>query len=204
VSGVQLPSAIVEERVIPVARDMTPETAPGLAEALFRGGLTVLEITVEAQGGIDAVASLRGSGATVGAGTVTSIGQAAAAIEVGAVFLVCPHAGTDLIRWANDRGVPLIPGGLTPSEIFAAWASGAPAVKVFPASLGGPDLIAAIKAPLPQIELIPTGGVTADNAAAYLAAGSLAVGVGGWLTGGSDTGQVTERAIRLIESIRLV
>jgi 2-dehydro-3-deoxyphosphogluconate aldolase/(4S)-4-hydroxy-2-oxoglutarate aldolase len=200
----ELPDAIVEQRVIAVARDMTAETAPGLASALRRGGLTVLEVTVEGQGGIDAIRSLRDSEVTVGAGTVTSVGLATAAVEAGAGFLVSPHFDPELTRWALDRGVPIIPGGLTPGELLAVWKSGAPAVKVFPASLGGPDLIRAIRGPFPEIRLIPTGGITAENAVAYLGSGSVAVGVGGWLTGGSDRGLVADRAALLIESIQLV
>lgn len=134
---VTLPEAILEERVVPVARGMTPESAPGMAVALRQGGITVIEITVEGTDGIDAIGSLRGSELTTGAGTITSIGLAAAAVEAGASFLVSPHFDPELTGWALDRGVPMFPGAFTPTEVFAAWESGAPAVKVFPASVGG-------------------------------------------------------------------
>lgn len=199
-----LPGLIREQRVIAVARRVTRESAAPLADALSRAGIGVLEITIEDEAGIGALARLEGSGIVVGAGTVTSLGQAAAAVDAGAVFLVSPHHDPVLTGWALDRGVPLIPGGLTPTEIHAAWAAGAPAVKVFPASVGGPELIAAIKAPFPDIELVPTGGITAANASAYLDAGALAVGVGGWLTDQPDLALVADRAAQLASVVGLV
>jgi 2-dehydro-3-deoxyphosphogluconate aldolase/(4S)-4-hydroxy-2-oxoglutarate aldolase len=162
----------------------------------------VLEITVEEEEGIRAIAELGGSGLLIGAGTITGLGQAAAAVEAGAGFLVSPHHDPSLLRWAVESGVTFIPGAFTPTEIHSAWASGAPAVKVFPASVGGPDLVSAVKGPLPQVSLIPTGGVTATNAGDYLAAGAVAVGVGGWLTGLDDLEMVTERAAQLAEAVR--
>jgi 2-dehydro-3-deoxyphosphogluconate aldolase / (4S)-4-hydroxy-2-oxoglutarate aldolase len=199
-----LPYAIRERRVIAVARGMTPERAPALAQALLDGGIGVLEVTVEEDRGIPALRSLEGSGMLVGAGTVTSISQAAAAVDAGASFLVSPHHDPALTAWAADRGVPFIPGALTPTEIHAAWDSGAAAVKVFPASVVGPDAIAAIKAPFPEIDVVPTGGITAVNAPAYIDAGALAVGVGGWLTGHTDHAVVSRRASALVEVLRLV
>lgn len=199
-----IPQEILEQRVIPVARRLTAESAPALAGALARGGLTVLEVTVEGEGGIEAIASLRGSGLVVGAGTVTSMALAAASVEAGAKFLVSPHFDPTLVGWASGRGIPIFPGGLTPTEVASVWASGASAVKVFPASIGGPELIKALKAPFPEIILIPTGGITADNAAEYLSAGSVAVGIGAWLTGSPDPDVVSERAVLLAKSLQLV
>lgn len=199
-----LPTPIRVQRVIAIARGLTPSSVTPLAEALSRGGIGVLEVTVEEEGGIPAIEELRGSGFFVGAGTVTSIGQAAAAIESGAGFLVSPHFDAGLIGWARDAGIPFIPGTFTPTEVHTAWSAGASAVKIFPASIGGPDHISALKGPLPQVELIPTGGVDGDNAAAYLGAGAVAVGIGGWLTGHGDMAMVAERAARLVESVRVV
>jgi 2-dehydro-3-deoxyphosphogluconate aldolase/(4S)-4-hydroxy-2-oxoglutarate aldolase len=199
-----LPAPIREQRVIAIARGLTPETATPLAEALSRGGVGVLEVTVEGEGGIPALAELRGSDLLVGAGTVTSLGLAAAALEAGAGFLVSPHLDDRLIRWCHEAGVPFIPGAFTPTEIHSAWEAGASAVKIFPASIGGPELVSAVKGPLPQVDLIPTGGIEGDNAAAYLEAGAVAVGVGGWLTGHSDMAMVAERAARLADSARVV
>jgi len=199
-----LPDPIREQRVIAVARGVTQGNATALTQALLEGGIGVLEITVEEQQGIPALASLDGSGMLVGAGTVTSIGQAAAAVDAGAAFLVSPHHDPSLTAWAAGRGVPFIAGGLTPTEIHAAWDSRAAAVKVFPVEFGGPDLIRAIKAPFPEIDLVPTGGITAENAPAYLEAGALAVGVGGWLTGHADPAIVAERAFELVSALRSI
>jgi 2-dehydro-3-deoxyphosphogluconate aldolase/(4S)-4-hydroxy-2-oxoglutarate aldolase len=203
-TGAGLPGLIREQRVIAIARGLTPETAVPLAEALSRGGVGVLEVTVEEEGGIPALAELAGSDLVVGAGTVTSIGQAAAAVEAGAGFVVSPHLDARLIRWSLDSRVPFLPGAFTPTEIQVAWAAGASAVKIFPASVGGPDFIAALKGPLPQIDLIPTGGIDGANAAAYLDAGAVAVGVGGWLTGHRDMDLVSERASLLADAVRVV
>jgi 2-dehydro-3-deoxyphosphogluconate aldolase/(4S)-4-hydroxy-2-oxoglutarate aldolase len=203
-TGRALPGLIHEQRVIAIARRLTPETAVPLAEALSRGGLGVLEVTVEEEGGIPALAELTSSGLVVGAGTITSVDQAAAAVEAGASFLVSPHLDARLIRWSLDSGVPFVPGALTPTEVHAAWAGGASVVKIFPASVGGPDHIAALKGPLPQVDLIPTGGIDGANAAAYLDAGALAVGVGGWLTGHRDMVLVSERAAVLADAVRVV
>jgi 2-dehydro-3-deoxyphosphogluconate aldolase/(4S)-4-hydroxy-2-oxoglutarate aldolase len=199
-----LPASIREQRVIAIARGLTPETATPLAEALSRGGVGVLEVTVEEEGGIPALAELRGSDLLVGAGTVTSLALAAAAMEAGAGFLVSPHLDDGLVRWSHEAGVPFIPGAFTPTEIHSAWAAGASAVKIFPASIGGPELISAVKGPLPHVDVIPTGGIDGNNAAAYLEAGAVAVGVGGWLTGHSDMSMVAERAARLADSARVV
>jgi 2-dehydro-3-deoxyphosphogluconate aldolase/(4S)-4-hydroxy-2-oxoglutarate aldolase len=166
------------------------------------GGIQILEITVEVEGAVGAIAALQGSGMVIGAGTVITIGQAAASIDAGASFLVSPHHDPTLTHWAAERGIPYVPAGFTPTEIHGAWTAGALAVKVFPASVGGPDLIAALKAPFPEIELVPTGGVTADNVVSYLDAGALALGVGGWLTGHGDTEMVSERAAQLMAAVR--
>jgi 2-dehydro-3-deoxyphosphogluconate aldolase / (4S)-4-hydroxy-2-oxoglutarate aldolase len=201
VNRAELPGPFREQKVIAVARGLTTGSAWELAKALSDGGLSILEVTVEGEGAIDALASLRGSGMVVGAGTVTSIGQAAAALEAGASFLVSPHHDPSLTGWAAGWGVPFIPGGLTPTEIHAAWTSGAPAVKLFPASIGGSEGVAAIRGPFPDIDLIPTGGITAENAKAYLDAGAFCVGVGGWLTGHSDLDVVIERAGAVVAAV---
>lgn len=199
-----LPGPIREQRVIAIARGQTPGTVVSLAEALLRGGVGVLEVTVEDEGGIPAISELQGSGLVIGAGTVTSIAQATVSMEAGAGFLVSPHHDPALTEWAEHSGVPFIPGAFTATEVHSAWKAGASAVKIFPASIGGPGLIAALKGPLPHVDLIPTGGVDGDNAADYLKAGAMAVGVGGWLTGNRDTDLVAERATRLTEAINVV
>jgi 2-dehydro-3-deoxyphosphogluconate aldolase/(4S)-4-hydroxy-2-oxoglutarate aldolase len=197
---VGLPEAIVDQRIIAVARGQDRHTAADLARALAAGGLAVLEITVEGGQGIEAIAALAAGPAVVGAGTITTMGQATAALDAGASFLVSPHLDVALVSWAHSRGVPFIPGVFTPTEIQTALAAGAPAVKLFPASLGGPALVRALVAPYPDLRVIPTGGVDDSNAGSYLEAGALAVGVGGWLTGGTDLDVIEDRA-RALASI---
>jgi 2-dehydro-3-deoxyphosphogluconate aldolase/(4S)-4-hydroxy-2-oxoglutarate aldolase len=115
----------------------------------------------------------------VGAGTVLDEKQAAACIAAGAQFLLSPSLNLDVVRHANEAGIAVIPGAFTPTEIVTAWKAGADMVKVFPVSAGGgPAYIKAIRAPLPQIELVPTGGVTLETASAYIQAGASALGVG--------------------------
>lgn len=196
-----LPDRIVSQKVIPVARRLDASSAPRLAEALGDGGLTVLEVTMERRNAVSAIEAIAGGELTVGAGTVTSIAQARDAVDAGASFLVAPHAAIDILDWARGRDVPMLPGAFTPSEIHAAWQRGAPAVKLFPASLGGPAYLRSLFGPYPELRLVPTGGVDAANARDYLDAGAIAVGVGAWLTGGDDYGVVTERAKELVGAI---
>lgn len=191
---IELPSAITGQRIIAVARGQNESSAPELASALHAGGLGVLEITVEGDRGIEAIAAIAGGSILVGAGTVTNLEHASAAVDAGASFLVSPHFDEELLVWSRSKGVPMIPGVFTPTEIHAAISTGAVAVKVFPASLGGPQLVKTLLGPYPEVALIPTGGVDATNAGAYLEAGAVAVGVGGWLTGSSDLEEVTRRA----------
>ncbi len=190
----ELPDVILAERVIPVARGLSASTAPRLALALLEGGLSTIEVTVEGPGGLEAIASLRGVDTLVGAGTVVSTKQAEAALQAGAQFVVSPHLDRGLLDWANDRGVPMIPGAMTPTEVASAWAMAATAVKIFPASVVGPEYVRSLLGPYPDLKMIPTGGIDGANAADYLSAGAVAVGVGSWLTRHDDLAAVAERA----------
>jgi 2-dehydro-3-deoxyphosphogluconate aldolase/(4S)-4-hydroxy-2-oxoglutarate aldolase len=133
----------------------------------------------------------------IGAGTVLDREAAKASVAAGAAFLVAPNTDPELIRWAAGEGVPMFPGAMTPSEIVTAWNAGAAAVKVFPASVLGPTFLREVRGPLPQIPLIPTGGVNADTARPLLDAGAVAIGIGSWLTGSTDRGEVLSRARQL-------
>lgn len=108
-----------------------------------------------------------------------------------------PHIDPELVAWATGRGVPAIPGAATPTEALLAWRAGAAAVKVFPASVLGPSFVRELRGPLPDVPLLPTGGVTADNAGAFIGAGAIAVGLGGWLVGDAEPAGVLERARRI-------
>jgi 2-dehydro-3-deoxyphosphogluconate aldolase / (4S)-4-hydroxy-2-oxoglutarate aldolase len=192
---------VLTERIVPVARGLDHVTAPPLVDALRAGGIHSIEITIEAAGGIEAIAAVSGGEVTVGAGSVVSIDQARKAVDAGAEFLVMPHLDRELLQWARNNDVDLVPGALTPSEIHAAWRYAPPAVKVFPAHVGGPQYLRSLLAPYPDLRLIPTGGINGHNIGAYLDAGAVAVGVGGWLTAPRDVSVVTERARQLVAQV---
>jgi 2-dehydro-3-deoxyphosphogluconate aldolase / (4S)-4-hydroxy-2-oxoglutarate aldolase len=200
---IPIPDAISEGRVIAIARNQDPAGLPQIAEAVREGGIRVLEVTLgsrDAFGAIEALAS-RTDGLLVGAGTVLSIDQAERALGAGARFLVMPHLDQELVAWAAGRGVPAFPGAFTPTEILAAWRAGACAVKLFPASAVGPAFVRELRGPLPEIPLVPTGGVTIETAPAFLAAGAIAVGMGGWLMAGGDVAQIRERAAAVVRAL---
>jgi 2-dehydro-3-deoxyphosphogluconate aldolase/(4S)-4-hydroxy-2-oxoglutarate aldolase len=115
--------------------------------------------------------------------------------------LVTPHLDIELIEWASTHAVPMVPGALTPTEIATAWRYRPPAVKVFPAHIGGPGYLKSLRGPFPDVALIPTGGIDGSNIAAYLDAGAVAVGVGGWLTRHDDPEVITRRAMELMSQV---
>jgi 2-dehydro-3-deoxyphosphogluconate aldolase / (4S)-4-hydroxy-2-oxoglutarate aldolase len=171
--------------LVPVIRADSAEVAERVTDALVSGGVRTIEITMtvpDALAAIRSVASRFGADVLLGAGTVTDRTMALRALEAGAQFLVTPCVVADVIAAAHEHDVPVLPGAMTPTEIFSAWTQGGDIVKVFPAShVGGASYIKALKAPFPQIDLCPTGGVNLDTIAAFLDAGAAAVGVGGEL-----------------------
>lgn len=197
----KLPGSILEQKVIAVARGLDTVTAPTLAEALRAGGINTIEITVEDDAGFDAIAAVVGGGMLVGAGTVVNRDQAKRAVAAGAAFIVTPHLDLEIIEWAMGEEVPIVPGAFSPTEVATAWRLGPPAVKVFPAHVGGPGYLKSLRGPFPDLSLVPTGGVDAANVAAYLAAGAVAVGVGGWLTAHDDMEVVTARSVELLGQV---
>lgn len=197
----ELPGAITSQRIIPVARGLSAATASEMITALAEAGYLVLEITVEQPGGYDAIDIASRSSLVVGAGTITSVGAAEMALDSGAEFLVSPHFDATLVDWALRRDVALIAGGMTPTEVWTAWSAGCPAVKVFPASAGGPELVRSLLGPFPDVSLIPTGGVTVENVRQFLDAGAIAVGVGGWLTAQDDLDVVIRRGRALLDQV---
>lgn len=201
--------AIRESGLVAVMRKMEVETCVRTAEALCEGGIRVLEITVDAPRAAEmiyAVSTALKGRALVGAGTVLDAEAAVAAVQAGAAFLFSPCLNPDVIRAANRYGRVAIPGVMTPTEMVQAAAAGAPAVKLFPASVVGPAFIKQVRAPLPHIPIIPTGGIDERNAAEYIRAGAMAVGIGGSLLGDAvERGafhEITERARRLVELVR--
>lgn len=175
---------IARGRIIAIVRLRSGAPPVELAEALVRGGITCLEFTLTTSGSIDAIEACRsrlGEGALVGAGTVMTAGDVARCADAGAQFIVSPHTDAAVMEATLERGLLSFPGALTPTEIVAAWNAGAQAVKVFPVRALGPRYLMDLRGPLPDIPLIPTGGVDASNARNYLDAGAVAVGVGGRL-----------------------
>jgi 2-dehydro-3-deoxyphosphogluconate aldolase/(4S)-4-hydroxy-2-oxoglutarate aldolase len=203
VSRALLPSAIADDRVIPVLRGLTSARVGEVTGVLGAAGMSVVEITMDSPAAITSIEATAGDGVVVGAGTVMSVAEAVAAVAAGATFLVSPHTDIEIVSWAVERGIPMMPGAFTPTEVATAWGAGVAAVKVFPASIVGPGILSALRGPFGDLPLVPTGGITADNALSYLEAGAAAVGIGGWLTGQSDLGVVAERAAATVEACRV-
>lgn len=182
-----------------------------VAEALAAGGIDAIEFTVTTPGALRAVEDTTGrlgSRALVGVGTVLDTETARAALQAGASFIVTPTLSVDVIGMCRRYGVPIFPGAMTPTEILTAWQAGADIVKVFPASALGPDYLRQVRAPLPQVKLMPTGGLSAQNVAEYVRAGAAAVGVGGRLVDLQAVADrrfdlLTQRAHELVQAVRL-
>ena len=174
---------IREIGLLPVLRANSVEEALELAEAIEAGGVTALEVTMTVPGALEVIRQLvreTEGRILIGAGTVLDPETARACMLAGAEFIVSPSLNVKTIEICRRYSVPVMPGALTPTEVVTAWEAGADVVKVFPCSaLGGAKYLKALKGPLPQIELIPTGGVSLATAAEFLAAGAFALGVGG-------------------------
>jgi 2-dehydro-3-deoxyphosphogluconate aldolase/(4S)-4-hydroxy-2-oxoglutarate aldolase len=202
---------ILEVGLIPVVRAESSDLAIRAVEAIKAGGVSVLEITMTVPGAIrviEEVAARFESDTLVGAGTVLDAETARACILAGARFIVSPSLDIKTIECCRQYSVPVMPGALTPTEVVTAWKAGADFVKVFPANaVGGPGYIKALKAPLPQIDLVPTGGVSLKTAADFIAAGASALGVGSDLVdtkalrAGEDK-TITDRARQFIDIVR--
>ncbi|WP_285114337.1 bifunctional 4-hydroxy-2-oxoglutarate aldolase/2-dehydro-3-deoxy-phosphogluconate aldolase [Leifsonia sp. fls2-241-R2A-40a] len=196
-----LPQRTAESRLIVVARARRAEDYAPVLEVLIDAGIRSVELTLTTPGTIEHVPRLLerfGSYADVGIGTVTDADQLTRAVEAGAHYLVTPITNPELLTGALTAGVPLVPGGFTPTELFSSWSGGASAVKVFPAGRLGAGYIKDLRGPFPDIEVVPSGGVDLESAAEWLAAGAAAVSVGGPLLGdafqGGDLDALRERA----------
>jgi 2-dehydro-3-deoxyphosphogluconate aldolase/(4S)-4-hydroxy-2-oxoglutarate aldolase len=197
------PERIRSSGVIAIGRRLDPAGVVPIAEALVRAGIGAFEITMDSRDAVGVLAALsagpaRSGQLSVGAGTVLEVSAAEEAIAAGASFLVMPHTDPVLIAWAAQRGVPVFPGALSPTEVLAAWRAGAAAVKLFPASVVGPAFVRESRGPFPEIPLIPTGGLTAESAAAFVEAGAVAVGMGGWLMGDADPVGIEQRGREIV------
>jgi 2-dehydro-3-deoxyphosphogluconate aldolase/(4S)-4-hydroxy-2-oxoglutarate aldolase len=173
---------IEEVGVIPVVRVASAEEAIAAAELIREGGIAILEITLTVPGAIAVIGKLSkryGDEVLVGAGTVLGAEAARGCIGAGAQFIVSPALNIATIELCKRQRIAVFPGALTPTEVVSAWQAGADAVKVFPCSaVGGPSYLRALKAPLPQVNLVPTGGVSLASAKDFITAGAWALGVG--------------------------
>lgn len=168
--------------LVPVLRAGSAKEGHALVKAMLAGGVNIIEVTMTVPGAVDLLRELKseyGDKVLLGSGTVTDAKQAKATIEAGAEFVISPSLHLDVIATTKEMGKVSIPGALTPTEVITAWRAGADYVKVFPCSAaGGPSYLKALRAPFPELQLIPTGGITLANAAEYLNAGARALGVG--------------------------
>ena len=172
---------VAQTGVVAIMRHTEASLAVDAAEALLRGGIDVVEVTLNTQGATAMIAQLTkhfGDRLLVGAGTVLSPAAVRQAVDAGARFVVAPNTNATVIGLCNQLGVPVVPGAFTPTEVVAAWELGADLVKVFPVSSVGPRYIRDLRGPLPDIPLVPTGGVTPDNVADFIRAGAFAAGAG--------------------------
>ena len=176
---------IAEIGIVPVVRASSPREAVLAAEAVCEGGIPIVEITMTVPGAVEVIRELgrsAASGVLIGAGTVLDGEMARRCVDAGAQFLVSPGLNLPMVEFAVQQGIFVIAGALTPTEIITAWKAGSEFVKVFPCGqVGGAKYIKALKGPLPQIPLVPTGGINFANAAEFIEAGAAALGIGGEL-----------------------
>ena len=204
---------LLREKIIAIVRLESGEKLVKVAEALKAGGISVIEFTLSTPGALEMIkdASVHFDGEVLlGAGTVLDAETARMAILAGAEFIVTPTVNLETISMCKRYGKPIVAGAMTPTEMLTAWEAGAELIKVFPASnIGGAGYIKAVLAPLPQLRLVPTGGVNADNALEYFRAGAAVVAVGGSLidkkaVANDDWAAITKEAQRLTNVIKVL
>lgn len=201
---------IRESGVIAIMRAQSSDQLIAAADAIKMGGVSVIEVTMTTPGALKVIeeATRRyGDEVLFGAGSVLDAETARAAILAGAGFIVAPTLDLAVIGLGNRYGIPVAPGCYTPTEMLAAWQAGADLIKLFPADVGGPNLVKAILAPLPQLAIVPVGGVTLDNAAEFIRKGAAALGVGSSLVSqklldAGDMAELTRRARAFIEAVK--
>lgn len=202
---------IVRTGVVPVVRAESARQAMMAAEAVCEGGIGIVEVTMTVPGAIEVIAELAktaGDQVLVGAGTVLDVESAQRCLDAGAQFLVSPGFDLATVKLANEAGVPVMPGALTPTEVIAAWRAGADFVKIFPCgNVGGPSYLKALKAPLPKVPMIPTGGVNLTTAADFIRAGAAALGIGGELVSAAalrsgNKAEIVDNARRYLEIVK--
>jgi len=200
---------IMDVGIVAVVRAENSEQAFKIADACIAGGVAAIEVTFTVPGALDVIKDLCAKYTSgeiiIGAGTVLDPETARAAILAGAQYIVSPCLNIEVVKLCNRYQIPCMPGAMTVKEVVEAMEAGADIVKVFPGEAFGPKIIKAIKGPIPQAPLMPTGGVSLDNVAEWIKAGCVAVGVGGNLTAGakkSDYQSITEIGKQFIAKIR--
>lgn len=204
----QITGKILQSGLVAVIRADSAELAEQMANACLAGGITVMEVALTTPDAFSLIRKLSRSltprGALLGAGTVLDEASARLAIDAGAQYVVTPSLDEAVVRLCNRYQIPSLPGAMTVKEVVAAMEAGADIVKLFPGESLGPNHLRALKAPLPHAPLMPTGGVSAANAPEWIAAGAVALGVGGSLTSPAAQGnleEVTERARALVSAL---
>jgi 2-dehydro-3-deoxyphosphogluconate aldolase/(4S)-4-hydroxy-2-oxoglutarate aldolase len=199
-----------DTRIIVIVRGVDTKAMLPLAEALYEGGIRVMEVTMNSEGALDSIRHLQnkiGDRMWIGAGTVLDIEDAKHAIAAGAQFIVTPNMDEEVIRFCSQLHIPIYPGALTPTEIVKAWKAGAPAVKIFPSASIGMAYIKELQGPLSHIPMVAVGGVNADNIRRFMEIGCYAVGIGGSLVDKSAIRnekfeRITQDAARLTEEMQ--
>jgi 2-dehydro-3-deoxyphosphogluconate aldolase/(4S)-4-hydroxy-2-oxoglutarate aldolase len=207
----QVRTRIIEIGIVPVVRASSAADARKAAEAVCAGGITIVELTMTVPGAIELIAELRrslDSEVLVGAGTVLDAQTAQQCIAAGADFIVSPGFDLATVQAARQLGKLIMAGALTPTEVIAAWKAGSDFVKIFPCgAVGGPKYLKALKGPLPQVPMVPTGGVNLETAADFIRAGAEALGIGGELISplvlkSGNTEEITQAARQYLEIVR--
>lgn len=180
-SKLQVLDRVLETGIVAVIRAKSPDLLVDVAEALVAGGVDVMEVTFTVPGAVrvlEQVTAKLGSKLVLGAGTVLDPETARIAILAGAEFIVSPSTNVEVIELCRRYGKAIMPGAFTPTEVVQAWQAGADIVKIFPSDIHGSKYLRALRGPLPQVRMMPTGGVALDTAADFLRAGACALGVG--------------------------
>jgi len=207
---VEILNIIRETGVIAIMRAQSSDQLITAADAIKLGGVRAIEVTMTTPGALSVIAEAKeryGSDVIFGAGTVLDPETGRAAILAGADFVVSPTLNLELVALCNRYSIPVAPGCYSPTEVLAGWQAGADFIKLFPASVGGPNLVKAILAPLPQVRIIPVGGVNLDTAADFIQKGAAALGVGSSLVNQKllDEGnmdEMTRRAAAYIQEVK--
>lgn len=210
-TGDEVARKIREIGVVPVVRAKSAKQAQLAAEAVCAGGVPIVEVTMTVPGAIELIAQLAksaGAQILIGAGTVLDAETARRCLDAGAEFVVSPGFDLETVHFVKQQGKLMIAGALTPTEVISAWQAGSDFVKIFPCgSMGGAKYLKALKGPLPQVPMIPTGGVNLETAADMIRAGAEALGIGGELVSAAaldsgDTKPIAEAARKFVEIVR--